>query len=242
MALAGQSRRRVVAPLPPPPPSGFTTNFAATENPITEGSKWVNGSLDGVHWSNVKTASGHALASRTMEAAPSRYSDDIATLSPGFQVFTPNQYAQGTVFKTGGYSGNGGNHEIELLLRFNAATGFGYEVLWGIQGYVAIVRWEGWNTGTNQTQYTALYDPGLGSIAVPQDGDVLKATIVGSTITVYRAPASTPTVFSQVATASDGTYGSGQPGLGFWPVDQAGGNIAANTDNLGWKSFTADNL
>jgi hypothetical protein len=155
----------------------------------------------------------------------SRYDDSIAHLSTSVATFAPNQYAQGTVFKAAAYTTAGG-HELELLLRFQttAHNARGYEILWGISGYIAIVRWNG-----PLGDFTALYDPGLGIISVPVDGDVLRAEIVGSTITVFKNGAA-------VASVSDSTYASGQPGMGFWPVD---GAIA---QNMGWKSYQAGNL
>ncbi|HKQ25237.1 MAG TPA: hypothetical protein VJT81_12415 [Burkholderiales bacterium] len=204
--------------------ASYTTNFPGTENPISEGGIWTNGLTTGQNWTDVKTTGGKAVA--TQQAFPTRYSDDLAHLKKSFIDFANNQYAQGTVYLAPGYTGNGGKHEVELLLRFEIAANRarGYEVLWGINGYIAIVRWNG-----PVGDYTPLYDPGFGSIAVPRDGDVLRAEIVGSTISVYKNG-----VF--IASTSNATWTEGQPGIGFWPVD------GATPENLGWKNFQAGNL
>lgn len=202
------------------PTTLYTTSFAGTENPISEGGAWTRGLTEGLDWTNPKTTGGQAVASTA--PTPSRYSDDIAHLSG----FPANQWAQATVYKVAGYTGNGGGHEVELLLRFQITphNARGYEVLWGLSGYLAIVRWNG-PVGS----YTPLYDPGVGSIPVPQHGDVLRAEITGSTIKVYRNGV-------QVASVTDTTYATGNPGIGFWPVD------GAIPDNLGWQDFSAGGL
>jgi hypothetical protein len=207
------------------PPAGYSTSFPLAENPINEGGMWRNGAVfTGGAWNNVKTLAGKGAVGDIMMQPNNRYSDNIATLTTSF---TANQYAQGTVYRAAGYNGNGGNHEIELLLRFNIngyADAKGYEVLWGLAGYIAIARWNG-----GIGQYTALYDPGVGSIPPPQDGDVLRAEISGNVIKVFRNGV-------QVATATDSTFTSGQPGVGFWPVD------GADPNSLGWRNYSAGPL
>ena len=203
----------------------YSTTFNFTENPISEGNSWISGKGVGLDWNDPRTVPGEAFASTLSGLGLTRYDDSIAHLSTSVATFAPNQYAQGTVFKAAGYTTVGG-HELELLLRFQttAHDARGYEILWGISGYIAIVRWNG-----PLGNFTPLYDPGLGSISVPVDGDVLRAEIVGSTITVFKNG-------TAVASVSDSTYAGGQPGMGFWPVD---GAIA---QNLGWKSYQAGNL
>jgi hypothetical protein len=201
----------------------YSTNFSLTENPISEGGKWVNGKAIGRNWNDVKTAPNQAFASILSGATGSRYDDSIAHLSTSFAPFSANQFAQGTAYRAAGYSAS---HEVELLLRFkiSANNARGYEVLWGATGYLAIVRWNG-----PLGDYTPLYDPGLPGIGPPVDGDVLRAEIVGSTIKVYKNG-------TLVATVSNATWTDGQPGMGFWPVD------GATPQNFGWKNYTAGNL
>lgn len=209
----------------------FYTTFGTTENPISEGGIWVRGAAEGDDWNNPLTTGGHAVASVASGLGGSRYDDSIAHLSTSYRSFAANQYAKGTVYKAAGYDPDG-SHEIELLLRWNITSGNarGYETLIGItasnQGYIAIVRWNG-----SLGSYTALYDPGAGSIALPADGDVFEARISGTTITVYRNGSAI-----SGATATDSTYSSGQPGIGFWPVD------GALPGSYGWAYFEAGDL
>src|SRR5262249_55008869 len=105
----------------------------------------------------------------------------------------------------------------------------GYEVLWGIPGYMAVVRWNG-----PVTSYTPIYDPGTGSIPKPKDGDVLRAQINGNIIQVF---VNGTQVGPNIDVSSAGNvWTSGQPGMGFWPVD------GAIPGNYGWKAWQAGNL
>lgn len=76
-----------------------------------------------------------------------------------------------------GYDPAPSKHEVELLLRFQitAHDARGYEVMWGISGYLAVVRWNG-----PLADYTALYDSGDPRIGPPADGDVLRAEIAAT--------------------------------------------------------------
>ena len=141
-------------------------------------------------------------------------------------TFASDQYAEGVVDRAGGYS-PGVSHEIELLLRFSitANDAHGYEVLWGVTGELNVVRWNGplgdytaWNGGSG---------PNIGE---PADGDVLRAEMTGSILTVYKNASLVLTA------ASETTYTTGQPGIGFWPT------TGATLASLGWKSFSAGNL
>ena len=230
---------RAATPCPPPSvsvksgttaatpcPSGasYTTNFAATENPISEGGQWVDGKAAGLDWNNPLTTAGHAVASVKSGLGSSRYDDSIAHLSSNFAA---NQYAQGTVYRAPGYAPNGSKHEIELLLHFSitAHHAHGYEVTWGWDGDFAIVRWNGL-----LGDYTVLYvnaAPGPGQLV---DGDVVRAEIIGNVIKVYKNG-------GLVATApADTTWPNGQPGMGFWPVD------SSIKENYGWTSYQAGSL
>ena len=205
-----------LAPAPASSAVSYSTNFNLIENPISEGGKWINGKAVGLDWNNAQSVPGKAYAS----AIATGYNDPIAVLNT---TFAANQYAQGTVYRASGYS-PGVSHEIELLLRFQitARNTRGYEVLWAHDGNMAIVRWNG-----PLGNYTPLVDNLVIGRAV--DGDVLRAEITGSVIKVYKNG-------SLVATASDATWATGQPGMGFWP--KPGATMA----NYGWKSYQAGSL
>jgi len=214
----------------------YTTNFPVTENPISEAGKWINGGLvtndsDSSSWHNVLTVPGIARADLNADCCGGRYQDSIAHLRTSFMTFAANQFAQGTVYRAAGYSPPANvHHEIELLLRFQITPGSppsdarGYEVLWSIDGWICVVRWNG-----PSANYTELFcDQGATGPAV--DGDVLRAEIIAGVIKVYKNGV------LRVTTPPDTTWTSGQPGIGFWPVD------GATKENYGWRSFTAGDL
>jgi hypothetical protein len=113
-------------------------------------------------------------------------------------------------------------HEIELRLRTTIIphTITGYEINCSIatrQPYAEIVRWNG---ALNNFTYVARR---IGTGCA--DGDVFKATMVASTITVYKNGA-------QVLQGIDDRYTSGAPGIGFYESDR-------NVGYYGFSSFTA---
>ncbi|MEO8132499.1 MAG: fibronectin type III domain-containing protein [Betaproteobacteria bacterium] len=198
--------------------NSYSTSFPGTENPISESGKWINGKTAGVNWNNVQTVPGRAYGSVVV----SGYDDDIAVLNT---AFPRNQYAQATVFRVAGYS-PGVSHEVELLLNFRITpnSARGYEVLWGVSGYLAIVRWNG--PLNNYTPLLENVNPGIGA---PVDGDVLRAEVVNGVIRAYKNGV-------LVGSATDSTWTDGQPGVGFWPTS------GATPQNLGWKNFAAGGL
>ena len=143
-------------------------------------------------------------------------------------VWAPNQTAEAQVHITTQHDNI--FEEVELRLRSTLVPhrATGYEVLFRCskspKAYAAIVRWNG-----------ALGDfTGLKSAAGAQfgvaDGDTVKATIIGSVITAYINNV-------QVLQASDDTYKSGNPGMGFclW----LNGNQRGRKGTFGFTRFRA---
>ena len=194
----------------------YTTNFPLTENPISEGGRWINGGVTGLDWANVQTTGGFAGGVGPASAA---YADPSAVLAGNWG---PNQTLTGTVYSVG--ASDSYYQEVELRLRttISAHSITGYEVNFRTpnngSAYVYIVRWNGavgnftnlaWATGTGVS-----------------NGDVVKATIVGNTISAYING-------TLMVTATDSTYATGNPGIGF---DYG----CANTYSaFGFTSFTA---
>jgi hypothetical protein len=216
-------------------PDLFSTSFAATENPISESGIWTNGLAVGLDWNDMQTTSNHGVGASDTFYVGTRYADDLAHLTTAYHAFNANQYAQATAYKLGGYTGGGGSHEIELLLRFGitAHNAQGYECSIGmntIGTYAFIVRWNG-----AYGNYTALIDPsgGIGSYTntptALADGDVLRAEISGTTISLKQNGL-------VLVTITDATFATGQPGMGAWPVD------GATKTSAGWKSYAAGEL
>ena len=194
----------------------YSTNFAATENPISEAGAWIDGGTTGLDWGNVATIPGLAYGT----SLTTQYADPTAVLTG---TWASDQEAQATVEINGSVSG--GPHEVELRLRTTIAPHSitGYEIIYSVDPnnpYIQIVRWNGALNDFTYLNTTAM------SAA---DGDVLKATAIGSTITVYKNG-------TQVLQATDSTFSTGSPGIGFYD------SVDTNWTNFGFSSFSASNI
>src|ERR1700690_1775779 len=92
--------------------SSYTTNFPATENPISQGNVWVRGGSEGLDWTDPQTTGGSPGAAwPTMPAFDgTNYNDSIAHL----KNWVGNDHTvTGTVYD----DGNPGNYEVELFTR-----------------------------------------------------------------------------------------------------------------------------
>jgi hypothetical protein len=222
----------------------FSTSFPSVENPISQGSSWLNGLADGLDWHDVKTVSTGAIGASDTFYLTSRVADDICQLKTSVHTFAAAQYAQGTIYKATSYTGNGGSHECELLLRFsiaaNNAHGYECSIGQGTSGtYAFIVRWNG-----SIANYTVLKDPGGGTgsyVNAPTtmaNGDVMYASIDANGLITLKQNGTTllTCTHTEDVNAGGSTWASGQPGLGFWPVD------GAIKENQGWSAYSAGEL
>jgi hypothetical protein len=197
----------------------YTTGFPLNENPVSERGNWLCGKTVGLDWADVATTPGHAFG---LESGLTGYDDSTALLSG---VWGPNQTVQATV-----YTVNQNDklwEEVELRLRssLSAHSATGYEILFKCtktkNAYSDIVRWNG---PLGKFTYLSHKEGAQYGVA---DGDVVKATIVGNVITVYKNGV-------QLAQVTDGTYATGNPGMGFFLQ----GGTGVNRD-YGFTSFSA---
>jgi len=191
----------------------YSTNFDGTENPISESGTWHH---TGTHWQKVQKTGGIAFGTQTGSGG---YDDSYAYLSG----FPANQSATAVIQRTDGMSGN---HEAELLLRWRDTpdSAKGYECLIPYDGQYPphIVRWNG-----AYGDYTILL---RGSITVlAKTGDIVSASISGNLIIVTFNG-------SEILRASDPTYATGNPGMGFYR--ETGGT---NSD-MAFTSYSATAL
>lgn len=208
----------------PTPRHTYSTKFPMTEDPISEGGQWTNGRKDGLDWANVRTTSGLAFGTEPSgrRPAPQEYDDSTALLTGRWGS---NQTAEATV-----HAKNPDvkiNEEVELRLRSTLSPhrATGYEILFrayqGVDAYCEIVRWNG---PLGDFTYVGRAKGPRCNVA---DGSVVKATAIGNVITAYINGV-------QVVQARDGTYMSGNPGIGFFHYGSTGAN-----DDYGFTSFTA---
>src|SRR5262249_39631551 len=148
--------------------------FPFTQNPLSDGGKWLNGAANGVDWGNVQATPG--LAFGTVVSLGPPYNDSTAVLAGSWPS---DQTAQATVHTVNQNSNI--YEEVELRLRTaitaHSITGYEFNYRCTADGsqYVQIVRWEG---PLNQFTYLdSRGGPGL------HNGDVVKATAKGSTLT-----------------------------------------------------------
>ena len=197
----------------------FTTSFDLTENPISEGGIWRNGAAIGVDWFNCRTASGRVFGTETI-AAPN-YADSTAILTGTWQN---NQTVQATVSVTDNTGRSFQEVEIRLRSAMNSHSCTGYEVLFSVNPadpYCQIVRWNG-----AFGDFTLL---DAHTISVVGNGDTIKATIIGTTITAFLNGSS---LFS----VTDSTYSSGNPGIGFYLQFNSSPDAVASS--YGFTDFT----
>jgi hypothetical protein len=200
----------------------YTSNFPVTENPISENGKWINGGVAGLRWTNVRTTPGRALGTQSgTDSGKARYADSTAILAG---TWGPNQTVQATVFVANASGASGVFQEVELRLRTNITPDSitGYEITASVHltdFYISVARWNG---------PLANWTPIGGSVSHPcVNGDVLKATMIGSTIRVYLNQV-------QMLQVTDSTYKNGSPGIGVFLQGATGLNA-----NYGFSSFTA---
>jgi hypothetical protein len=204
-------------------PQTYTTRFEGTEFPLSEGGKWTHEGLD---WAKIGKSGGIAYGTQTgTNTGIYQFDDSYAHLSG----FPPDQEAWGQVRIA---KPNPSCHqELEILLRWNSSAHrtTGYECfarcLNNSESYVQIVRWEG-----PLGKFTYLADR-RGTNYGLNDGDVLKASIVGNVIRVYINGV-------EKARVTDDTYQTGNPGIGEFLACNRGQGIGSNA-NFGFASFTA---
>lgn len=196
----------------------YSTNFQGTENPISEGGIWINGGAVGLDWSNISKSGGIAIGHEG--SVP--YSDALASLQG---TWAPDQSVEATVFARDQTLSCG--QEVEMRLRNTVMphSVTGYEVAYSTSsGYLIIVRGNG-----ARGDFTILSNL-TGPQYMAQNGDVVKATIVGNVISAYKNGV-------LMGQATDSTYASGSPGMGF-NLNGIDGCLEMNV-NYGFSSFTA---
>ena len=198
-------------------PHTYSTKFPHAENALSESGQWITGSSKH-DWAAAAVTAGIAHGT---QSGHSGYDDTVALLAGPWPA---DQSAQATVHIVNPKDGNV-YEEVELRLRstLTAHSCTGYEINFRCtgpnSGYNEIVRWDG-----PLGKFTYLSQKSGGAA----DGDIIKATIVGDLITVYRNG-------KQVNQARDKTFPTGNPGIGFF---LQGGPPALNPD-FGFSAFSA---
>jgi hypothetical protein len=203
----------------------YATDFENTENPLSEGGKWINGRKDGTDWTNVRTFNGIACGTQSgSDTGLFVYNDSYAILSG----FSPDQSAEGIVHYKDPVDSC--NQEVELLLRWNSRphSATGYECLVRCldsdRSYMEIVRWNG--PVGDFTYITQLHSRAAGI----KDGDTLTATVTGNLIRMYVNG-------RMIIQGIDSTWARGNPGIGFFLRGCTDSNI-----DFGFSHYRAKSL
>jgi hypothetical protein len=204
------------------PAVGFSTTFAATENPLSQGGSWKLGATDGLDWLDWQSNGSVAYAAGFSADPAPPYNDAVALLKTSVFACTPNQFAEITVHVVPGYSPPS-THELGLFVRGNlsAHSMTGYESYLSIIASHTMVRWNG-----ALNDFTPIY---TGSPNVPVEDYVHRMEAIGNVISFYQNGV-------LISGGTDNTYATGQPGMQSFVA--AGGTPASYSV----KSFRCGNL
>jgi len=209
----------------------YTTNFLLTENPISEGGRWINGGAAGLDWTNVSTTPGLAVGNQ----AGASYTDATALLTG---AWGPDQMVSAAVHTV--KQNDACYQEVELRLRstISAHVNTGYEISFKMsqtsQAYLIIVRWNG-----PLGNFTYLFKPARDAKFGIKDGDVISASIVGNVITAYINGVQKGKV--DITSIGGTVYRTGSPGMGF-NLENAPAGCSGTNGNYGFTSYTATDL
>jgi hypothetical protein len=204
----------------------YSTTFRHAENPLSEGGKWLNGHADGLDWADFQSIPGLAFGNEIggSRPEPQKYDDSTALLKG---TWGPNQTVQATVYSVHPNQDDKVWEEVELRLRSSITphSCTGYEIMFRCskipQAYCNVALWEG-----PLGKFTYLKNMGGSKYGV-KTGDVVKASMIGNTLTVYING-------EQIFQLTDDKFPNGNPGMGFF-LDGATG---VNRD-FGFSSFMA---
>jgi hypothetical protein len=216
----------------PPSPRTYTTSFASTENPISEGHNWVNGGTCGdlticasANGSNVSTTPGLAFGTQT-GTVPPPYLDSAALMTG---TWGNDQFVQIVVWWDGAAGTNSDYDEVEIRLR--GTLGKNWDRTYNINCRVGTPSRDSYIQMGRANGPPDDFTPPLAELKGPsaacQNGDVITGTIVGSVITAYING-------KKVIQGTDSVITSGAPGFGFFHQ----GTHSHNSD-FGISSFIA---
>ena len=193
-----------------------------TENPISEGGRWINGGAVGLDWTNVSTTPGLAIGHQV----GADYTDATALLTG---TWGPDQQVSATVYSVS--QNDACYQEVELRLRSTlvAHIATGYEIMFKASqtsaAYVVIARWNG-----PLGDFTPLGSVRGARVGV-RTGDVVTGTVVGNVITAYKNG-------GLLLRVGDTTFTTGAPGMGF-NLQSAPAGCAGTNGDYGFTSFAA---
>jgi hypothetical protein len=210
----------------------YSTSFPLTENPISEGGKWVNGGsggsgTPGIDWTNILTVSGVEAYGSNSGTSPG-YDDSTAVLQGIGFTWAQNQTASGVVYLHDNVNTQDPEVELRLNTTISAHSITGYMCSFSVKNdgsqYAGFGRWNG-----AYGNFTSLgLVTGFSAIV---NGDTISCKRVGSTLTMFHNG-------NLLLTATDSTYLGGSPGIST-NIDGNGGTGGATNIAFGISCFQA---
>jgi hypothetical protein len=218
-------------PQPPRDTAPYARDFStlSNESVVSDGNAWSDwGKTTGSDWDDVGVSNGRAHGVY-VRSRLGPYADPTALLSGDWD---PDQEAEGVIKGVDALPA-GCNQEVELRLRSKISkhSNVGYEVMLQMKSasvtgggtYISVARWNGaladFTTLVTRSGYN------------PHDGDRIRASMVGRTLSVYYND-----VFQ--FSVDDGTFATGKPGVGFY-VSPFNGNCFGAPASFGFSSYAA---
>lgn len=202
-------------------PTSFSTTFSGSnETPLSEGGNWARAANS---WQNLRIQSGVAKPTAFNDST----TDDNYSLC---QAYSPDDAdVVATVFLQ-----NGATSEFEILLRGadtagSPGTARCYECLYKTDASVQLVRWNG-SLGSF-TPFETFTESSRSTLA---NGDQLRGTAVGSTISMYWRRPSSSLTWTLICQGTDSTFASGKSGMGFFI--HSGNSL----DDVGFTDFSVN--
>jgi hypothetical protein len=206
--------------------NSYSTTFPATENPLSEGGRWINGQSVGIDWKNCRSTPGLAFGTQS-GAQPPPYDDSTCVLSGNWGRV---QTVDATVVVPANPI-DSQEVEIRLLTTITPHRHTGYEILFSVTSntYIDIVRWDTLQGPSTLDEFHYVVQ----GVRGPQlrTGNRIRATVDANG--VIRAYLDTGSGYQLMAQGTDTTYTTGSPGMGFYM--RGSGNNAT----FGFSSFSA---
>ena len=204
-------------------PRTYSTRFEVTESPLSEGGVWSNYGDD---WPHIRKKGGIACGTQTgTKTGKYKFDDSYAHLSG----FPPDQEAWGEARIAKPNASCIQELDISPPIHQHAPSHHRYECfarcVTSASSYLQIVRWDG-----PLGKFTYLADK-RGTNYGLDNGDILKASVVGNVITVYVNGV-------EKARVTDDTFKTGNPGIGEFLACENGRGTGSNSD-FGFASFAA---
>lgn len=185
----------------------FTTNFAADEEPISDGGRFYK-TTDMNLWEPVKTLSGRCYGTNGPDDA---FDDAYAMIARA----TGDYELIGTIYRDAALN-TGAPHEIELNFNFKEVSGGvrGFECLFSFSGSTQAFIWNHPNTGATAGTFTEVTSSGGAvSIGAFSTGSKIRATKIGNTLRAYAWNGS---AWTELAAYTDATFTDGEAAIGFF--------------------------